>query len=170
MKNILIVFCFSLWSVHSFAEVINITGTVSASPCTVDTVRSTLSADLDDTPATTLTVTQGTRQKNLSVILKDCPVSTTKVTARFSGTPYPDDPTKGYANEGTSKQLGVQIRLQSDQVWDSTSVGPGGSSTVNVNTADHSATFNLLARAYTKTGNVMPGTIKSSITVSFDYQ
>lgn len=170
MKRVMTFLCFSFLSVSSVAEVINITGTVSASPCTIDTVGSTLSADLGDTPATTLTVTQGTRQKNLSIILKDCPISTTKVTAKFSGTPYSDDPTKGYANEGTSKGVGVQIRLQSDPTWDSTSVGPGGSSTVNVNSSDHRAIFNLIGRAYTTTGNVMPGTIQSSITVTFNYQ
>lgn len=158
-----------LFSSMSYGDVVNITGTVTATPCTVDTTKSDLSVDIGSFDASSLSAAGATGgQKLFNLVLKDCPSTTSIVKATFTGTVYKDDNT-AYANTGTATNLGLQVKLYTDP-WASITTSPGGSTQVNVNATDHTATFAMATRPYTKTGGVTPGTINTPVTVTFSYQ
>ncbi|ELY4525202.1 fimbrial protein [Cronobacter turicensis] len=150
---------------------INVTGNIISSPCTFDTSASTLNINLGDKGAADL-ATAGAEMpsKKFSLAMKDCPTGTTKVTATFTGT---DDTSStigsGFKNSGTATNMVVQIKDDASADWTS-SFKSGGSMTVNVNTSDNTAKFDLATRAYTPTGSVNPGTINTSIVADFTYQ
>ncbi|MGU3415359.1 fimbrial protein [Enterobacteriaceae bacterium C34A] len=156
---------------HASADpvTVSITGNVIASPCTFDTSNSNLSVSMGDISAPDLAAA-GTRTAHTSfkLVVKDCPVSTTKVTATFSGT-LNSDLTGGnsYANTGTAAGVAVQVKYDAD-AW-SAAFGSQESRTVNV-AADHTATFPLWAAMYTPSGNGMPGTVNATMTATFTYQ
>lgn len=160
-----------LYSGYALADsaVVNVNGRLVSSPCTVDTAKSDLTVNLGtfDAPSLAAAGAAGT-QKTFNLSLKDCPSSTTVVKAAFSGTAYKAD-AQAYANTGTATNLGLQVKLYTDP-WASITTFPGGTAQANVNTTDHTATFNMTVRPYTKTGGVMPGTINTPVTVTFIYQ
>lgn len=140
---------------------INVTGNVVASPCVIDASNATINIDLGDIQATTLaTAGTGSPWKTFDIILKGCPVSTTKAIVVFSGTQDPDDATR-YKNAGTATNLSVEL------------TGGGGMNFGNtkgttIGVASNTATFALRTRAYSK-GNTMPGTINATVVASFTY-
>ena len=152
---------------------INITGNVIASPCTVDTAGSTLNVDLGNIPLTDFATagSYGGTAKAFTVALKDCPASTTKVTAAFSGTAYSGDANLFANSTGTGRatNLGVKIK-PSGVAWTTTTVKPGGTMQANVAASTHTASFAFDTRAYSATGNVTPGTISSTMQIDFTYQ
>ncbi|WP_105606675.1 fimbrial protein [Cronobacter sakazakii] len=162
---------FSLTSNASDPVTINITGNVIASPCTFDTSASTLNIDLGEKDAASL-ATPGAEMpyKVFSLVMKDCPAGTTKVTATFIGTNDSSSTVgNGFKNTGTATNMVVQIKDNAATDWTS-SFKSGDSMTANVNTTDKTAKFDLATRAYTPTGSVIPGTINSSIVADFTYQ
>ncbi|MBC3378343.1 type 1 fimbrial protein [Serratia fonticola] len=150
---------------------VNITGKVIASPCTLDTVNSTLSVDLGDIQASALSTagTYGGPEKFFNLILNNCPATTSKVTATFSGTPYDAD-NNLFANAGSATGVGIKIKTRAEP-YTGTTVRPNQSTwAVPINAATRSATFAFATSAYTATGNVTPGTISSVMQVAFTYQ
>ncbi|MDI7419434.1 fimbrial protein [Cronobacter turicensis] len=150
---------------------INVTGNIISAPCTFDTSASTLNIDLGEKGISDL-ASAGAEMpyKVFSLAMKGCPAGTTKVTATFTGT---DDTSStvgnGFKNTGTATNMVVQIKDNTSSDWTS-SFKSGDSMTVNVNTSDNTAKFDLATRAYTPTGSVNPGTINTSIVANFTYQ
>ncbi|HGM5490687.1 TPA: fimbrial protein [Serratia fonticola] len=145
---------------------ININGRVIASPCTVDGAQS-VNVDLGQNieAASLSTAGSSSEWSSFNLNLKNCPASTSNVTATFSGTADSTSPNY-YRNTGTATGVAVQLFKANS----STSLGNGSTFVSAVNATAHTATFPLAARAYTATGNVMPGTIASVVQVTFTYQ
>lgn len=161
-----------LFSTKSIATPVsvNITGNVLAAPCTFDTINSQLSVPLGDTLATNLaTASSASNHTSFKLVLKDCPVSTTKVTATFDG-PLNADLAGGnsYASTGTAKGVSVKVKFDAD-MWASGAFGKNTQKTVNV-AADHTATFPLWAAMYSPSGGATPGTVNTTMTATFTYQ
>ncbi|MFZ1872059.1 MAG: fimbrial protein [Chania sp.] len=146
---------------------IKITGTIKASPCTVDASSgNVVNVDLGtDIKAATLTAAKGSDWVPFALHLKDCPTSTTSVTAAFSGTQAAEE-TGLYQNTGDADK--VQIELQN--VATSTRQGNNSTLVAPVLLATNDATFNLRARAYSSTGGVTPGSVVGTVQVAFTYQ
>ena len=148
---------------HAADSTINITGTVVASPCTIEAVKN---VDLGDIDATKLAAT-GTSSDyvSFSVNLTDCPATTTSATATYSGTASNTD---YYANSGTAKNVEVEVASS----YSSLPMGNGATQGVNIDAAKHSASFNLKAcvRNDGKGSAVTPGTVSSAIQVAVAYK
>lgn len=157
-------------SVYATPVQINISGKVTASPCNVDLANSTLNIDLGETPANDL-ATSGAFgvEKTFTIALKDCPATTTKATATFSGTATAGD-ANGFANTGTAANVAVKIKPAA-AAWSDNTVNPNQSTwQQNVNAASHTVNYDFAARPYTVSGNVSPGTIISTMQIAFTYQ
>ncbi|MBF4179900.1 fimbrial protein [Lelliottia nimipressuralis] len=142
---------------------INITGTVVASPCTIEAVKN---VDLGDIDATKLATT-GTASTfiNFSINMTDCPATTTSATATYSGTASNTD---YYANSGTAKNVEVEVASS----YSSLPMGNGATQGVNIDAATHAASFNLKARVKNdgKGSAVTPGSVSSAIQVAVQYK
>lgn len=149
---------------------LNITGVVKASPCTVeaDDTSGNINVDLGTSiQAASLTAGTGSDWKQFDLKLKDCPPTTTSVTAAFTGTPATEGGAGDmYRNTGDASK--VQIELQDR----TTSIRKGNASTMTamVSTASYDATFPLQARAYSVEGGVTPGSIVGTVQVTFTYE
>lgn len=146
---------------------LNITGTIKASPCTVDsadgqTVNVNLGTDIK--AASLSTGGQGSTLVPFTLHLKDCPTSTSSVTATFSGVQADEDATL-YKNTGDATK--VQIDLQD---MSGVRKGNGSTMTATVVQATSDASFPLQARAYTVKGGATPGSVVGTVQVSFTYQ
>ncbi|MEG2734538.1 MAG: fimbrial protein [Hafnia sp.] len=160
---------FLLMSISSQAAdrvVINITGRVIASPCTVDNkglynvdLGSNIPSNMFNTPAS------GADWIPFDITLSDCPLGTSSVTATFTGTPDSDDPTT-YANtNGSEFAQRVSIELQ-----DTTGANLGNSKSLTKNVAlNATVKFPLRARAYSKKGGVTAGKISTQVLMSLTY-
>ncbi|OMQ20392.1 fimbrial protein [Serratia oryzae] len=146
---------------------INITGTIKASPCTVDaSAGNVVNVDLGtNIQAASLTAGKGSDWVPFALHLKDCPTSTTSVTAAFSGTQAAEEAGL-YQNTGDADK--VQIELQN--VATSTRLGNNSTLVAPVLSTTKDATFSLRARAYSANGGVTPGSIVGTVQVAFTYQ
>lgn len=141
---------------------VNITGNVVASPCTLDVANSDLTVDLGNIPTTTLaTIGATSTAKPFKLTVNMCPAATTNAILSFSGTEDTVAPGR-YVNTGTATNLAVEV-LQG-----STLQGPGTTMSLPIQ-ADRTATFNLQSRAYAK-GQSTPGTIIATLQATFIYQ
>lgn len=153
-------------SYSALAVDLKITGTIKASPCTVDAAGGNINVNLgDNIQATSLTAKTGSTWVPVTISLKDCPTSTTQITAAFSGTQAAEE-TGLYKNTGDATN--VQIELQNV----ATGVRQGNGSTLitPVVLATNQATYNLQARAYSFQGDVAPGSVVGTVQVAFTYQ
>lgn len=153
-------------SVHA-DTVMNITGNIKASPCTVNTPAGGISVALgNNIQAPTLNAAgMGSPWVGFPINVTGCPAATTAATMTLSGTPDTTQ-TSMFANTGTATN--AQIQLQN--VSDSRTLGNGATVIQPVDVSSHSATFNLQARAYTSQGGVMPGTLIGVVLATFTYQ
>jgi minor fimbrial subunit len=142
---------------------INITGTVVASPCTIEAVKN---VDLGDIDATKLATT-GTSSAyvSFSVNLTDCPATTTSATATFSGTASNTD---YYANSGTAKNVEVELVTS----YSSANMGNGKSMNVSIDSATHASSFNLKTHVKNdgKGSAVTPGSVSTAIQMAVAYK
>ncbi|MGP2408143.1 fimbrial protein [Yersinia sp. 2545 StPb PI] len=144
---------------------INITGNVIATPCTVDAANSVMNIEFDNIQATALaTAGSFSPWKSFAITLSNCPVSTTKVSAAFSGTADTSDATR-YKNTGTASNMSVELQSSGG-----VNLGNSKKTNVTVNSSNKQAVFSLQTRAYSAAGNVMPGTINSTVLATFTYQ
>lgn len=151
----------------SSALTIDITGTVVASPCTVNGGDESLDVNLGNNIEADEMSSPGnaTNWKNFSLKLTNCPPSTTSFSVAFAGTADSDD-ASFYANTGTATNLKLALTSQ-----DGSTVFNNGSSLENVliDTSTNAYSLDLRTRAESK-GLVMPGTIKGQIQATFTYQ
>jgi|EndMetStandDraft_3_1072993.scaffolds.fasta_scaffold02516_7 minor fimbrial subunit len=148
---------------HAADSTINITGTVVASPCTIEAVKN---VDLGDIDATKLAAT-GTSSDyvSFSVNLTNCPATTTSATATFSGTASNTD---YYANSGTAKNVEVELVTS----YSSANMGNGKSMNVTIDSATHASSYNLKTHVKNdgKGSAVTPGSVSSAIQMAIAYK
>lgn len=144
---------------------LNITGNVIASPCQVSSESITKSVDLgQNIQASTLQAAGSTTDwVNFDINLNSCPAGTTKAIMTMHGSADLANPRDMYLNTGTATNLAVQVQSQAgDQL--------GDTKTISGTIASNAYTYKLRARAYTQNGGVMPGSINSVVTATFEYQ
>jgi len=148
---------------HAADSTINITGTVVASPCTIEAVKN---VDLGDIDATKLAAT-GTSSDYVSFTLNltNCPATTTSATATFSGTASNTD---YYANSGTAKN--VEVELVSS--YSSTNMGNGKTFNIGIDAATHGASYGLKTHVKNdgKGSAATPGSVSSAIQIAMAYK
>lgn len=139
---------------------ITVNGKVVAKPCTVSTTNATV--ELGDLYTFSL-VSAGAASAwhGVSLDLSNCPISTSRVTASFSGTA---DATGYYKNQGTAGN--IQLELQDDG---GTTLNNGATKAVQVDDSTQSARFPLQVRALTVNGGATQGTIQAVISVTYTY-
>jgi minor fimbrial subunit len=149
---------------------IKITGTVKASPCTVDAVGGDVNVDLGEIKAHTLVAGAGSNFENFSLDLSDCPVSTTDVIATFTGTAA-DESADLYKNAAANPAGSVQIEMvDGSPSGANRRLGSGSDMKVLVDHATNKATFPLKARAFSTNGGATPGSIEGVVQVALTYQ
>lgn len=144
---------------------LNITGNVIASPCQVSSDSITKSVDLgQNIQASSLQAAgSATNWVNFDINLNSCPPGTTVAIMTMHGTADLYNPADMYRNTGTATNLSVQLQSQAgDQL--------GNTKTISGTIASNAYTYKLRARAYTQNGGVMPGSISSVVTATFEYQ
>lgn len=157
---------FALASQAAKADTImNITGNIKASPCTVNVPAGGLNVDLGQNIQAAGLADPGAASdwKAFSIALTACPTSTATVILTMNGTPDKDDSTM-YANTGTAGN--AQIEVQNS---DGTRLGNASQYSKEIDAASRGTEFDMLARAYTVNGNVTPGTINGVLLATFTY-
>lgn len=149
--------------------ILNITGTIKASPCTVNTddASGNIGVDLGtDIQANSLAEAGSASEwKAFDLKLTNCPATTTTVVAEFTGTAAEETGvTDMYKNTGDASK--VQIELQDS----ATSTRKGNGSTMQAAVSANAATFPLKARAYTVEGSATPGSVVGTVQIGFTYQ
>jgi minor fimbrial subunit len=166
MKRIGLVMVAGMITTAAQATNLNINGIVVASPCIVDTGSVSQDVDFQQLRSTDLkTAGSSSDWLPFEVKLNNCPVATSKVTVTFSGTSVSGDTTL-FANAGTAQNVAVQIAPDANR---SNLLPNGGGMTVNVD-AQRNATYALVGRMNSPTGNTGPGTINSVVQMNFTYQ
>lgn len=137
----------------------NISLTVTAGTCTVDSSTSiqdfgyVFAGDIKGRGA----------YKNFSLTLSNCSYATSKVTATFSGNADATSPSWYYKNMGTATGISIELATRGG----GSGLGNGKSMTASVDSS-RKATFNL-STSINQEANPMPGTILSTITVTYSY-
>lgn len=147
---------------------ISVTGRVLASPCIVNSGSGDLLIDLGQNIQANTLENPGSGSPLVSQNLKltNCPVGTTNVTVKFTGT-ADSVSTNMYKNTGAGAATSLAIELSNG--GDGSLLSNNTSITQPVQ-ADKTVTFKLNARAYTAQGSVMPGTINAIVVADFTYQ
>ncbi|CNI11569.1 putative mannose-resistant/Proteus-like fimbrial protein [Yersinia aldovae] len=145
---------------------LSVTGHVVASPCNVDSGSVSKDIDFGQLRSTDLKTAGSTSDwQAFQIKLTNCPLSTNKATATFSGTPATENNTL-YANTGTAENVAVQMAQDSDKAK---VLGNGSSMTVDID-ARHNAVYDLTGRLLSVAGNTGPGTFSSVVQMNFTYQ
>lgn len=151
----------------SFADSsLELTGKVVASPCIVDTSTVNKTVVLGTLQRRDLqTAGEGGDWQDFDLLLTDCPVGTTKVTAVFNGTADTQD-VQAWKNTGTSGNMALKIASRDH----STIYASGSSLITSVSTNNRSASFPLSVRMFTPLGNATAGTFLAVMNVEFTWQ
>ena len=160
-----------LWAVGGMNAVqaadINLSGTVVASACTVDTGTKEQTVTFDQARAVDYTKVGNTSEwQDFELALSGCPLSTTQVTALFSGNADNDDGTKFANAQGSATGMALQIMTR-DHLKE---IPPAGKLAVTIDGDSRRAVFPLSARMYTPTGLVTAGEFKTIVQLTFTYQ
>lgn len=160
-----------LWAVSGINSVqatdINLSGTVVASACIVDTDTVDQTVNFEQARAVDYHIVGDTSEwQDFELTLSACPISTTKVTALFSGEADRDDTTKFANVQGDASGIALQIMTR-DHL---TEISPEDVYQVGVDNKSHRAEFPLSARMYTATGQVTAGEFRATVQLTFTYQ
>lgn len=144
---------------------INVTGNIVASPCEIQSDSTNIVVDLGQSiQASTLqNAGNATPWVGFDVNLINCPAVTSSATITFQGMADSGNPVDMYTSSGTALNVAVQMQGIGGQP-----LGNGRSLTGAF--ASNAYSFHLRARAYTNTGYVTPGTIRSVVTAAITYQ
>lgn len=146
---------------------INIRGTVVASACSVDTGTKDQTVTFEQARAVDyLDVGNTSEWQDFELTLSTCPLSTTKVTAQFSGDADSDDNTKFANAMGSASGMALQLMTRDHQ----TEISPQDTLAVDVDKDSRRALFPLSARMYTPTGHVTSGEFQTMVQLTFTYQ
>lgn len=150
-----------------YAADINLSGTVVASACSVDTGTKEQTVTFDQARAVDYTKVGNTSEwQDFELTLTGCPLSTTQVTALFSGNADQDDGTKFANAQGSATGMALQIMTR-DHLKE---IPPAGKLAVNIDGTSRRAVFPLSARMYTPTGLVTAGEFRTVVQLTFTYQ
>lgn len=160
-----------LWAISNISTAqatdINLSGTVVASACTVDTGTKEQTVTFDQARAADYVKMGDTSEwQDFELTLSGCPAATTKVTALFSGDADNDDVTKFANAQGNAGGMALQIMTR-DHL---TEISPAGELAVSVDSQSRRAVFPLSARMYTPTGKVTAGEFNTIVQLTFTYQ
>lgn len=146
---------------------VNVTGRVTASPCTLDLANSDLNVNLGDSLEASDLANVGDTSTPVpfKLVVNACPTTTVSAVAIFGGSEDSGAPGR-YVSTGAAENIAVEVR---DTSATPTLKGPGTTMTQAINANDHSATFYLQASVYAK-GTASGGTVASTMQVSFTYQ
>ncbi|MFV8868561.1 fimbrial protein [Serratia fonticola] len=146
---------------------VNVTGRVTAIPCTLDLANSDLNVNLGDNLEASDLANVGATSTPVpfKLVVNSCPTTTVNAIATFGGSEDTGAPGR-YVSSGTARNIAVEVR---DTSATSALKGPGTSMTQTINLSDRTATFDLQASIYSK-GAATGGTIASTMQVSFTYQ
>ncbi|ECE6742734.1 type 1 fimbrial protein [Salmonella enterica subsp. salamae] len=160
-----------LWGVCGIQTVqaadINLSGTVVASACIVDTGTIDQTVTFEQARAVDYTRVGDTSEwQDFELTLSACPSSTSQVTALFSGDANSDDITKFANAQGSASGMALQIMTRDHQ----TEISPEETLAVSVDRTSRRAIFPLSARMYTPTGHVTSGEFQTTVQLTFTYQ
>lgn len=145
---------------------LNISGTVVASPCTVDISSVSQDVNFGTVRNTDLKEAGSVSDwKSFTVNLNSCPASTSKAKVTFTGNPAAEDATL-YTNAGSASNVAVQMAADSNKTQ---ILGNGTSMTVDID-AQHKAEYQLAGRLISVNGNTGAGTFESIVQMNFTYQ
>lgn len=167
-KALTLTLCLAAVLVHSTVSAdtqIRITGTIKASPCKVDMPDGVVNVDLgQNIQASTLSEAgSSTEWKPFSIVLNDCPATTSVATMTLDGLPDKLE-SNMFTNTGSATQ--VQIEVQSNT---GEPLHQGAQMTQNISDT-RGAAFEMKARAYSAQGNATPGSIIGTLQATFTYQ
>lgn len=146
---------------------INITATVTATPCAVkapSTIPLGFSLDASEVAASGVdSATYGTA----NIALTGCPATTKSIDAKFTGPSVAGD-TSGFGMKGSDGNIATtgSIRLANA---DTSAVISSTANTYTVTPAGGAATFKLKAYIHSITGSVEPGVYTTPIEVTYAY-
>ncbi|UAN29732.1 type 1 fimbrial protein (plasmid) [Serratia ureilytica] len=157
------------YTVNAADVTINFTGMVVASPCTITATSQTV--NLGDNIQARDLATPGNFSAFVpfTLNLTNCPLSTSTVVATFNGTPpssgaiYPGA-SQLYANTGTATNVAVQLTDTSG-----VNVLGNGASLAPITVVAGNVTIPLQANIMAIDSGVMPGSITSTVGVTFIY-
>lgn len=149
------------------AENVAVNGRIVASPCTVDAASASQTVDFGRVKKRNMQQAGNASDwRPFQVSLINCPPTTSRVTASFTGMPFPGDATL-YASSGTALGVAVQVAQDADK---SRIQGLGSSMVVDVDPVKHTATYALSARLFSPNGDIAAGDVNSQLLMSFTYQ
>lgn len=140
---------------------ITVNGRVVAKSCTIGTVSTNVAlGNLTTFSLVGAGAVSSWHTVNLS--LTNCPIGTSRVTAKFTGT---SDSTGNYfKNAGSAGNIALQLADSNGN-----NIQNGGSLTNTVNDSSVSTNFALQVRAISPAGSATQGTIQSTIDVTYTW-
>ncbi|WP_428833914.1 fimbrial protein [Pantoea ananatis] len=148
---------------HAADVTITVKGKVVATPCTVSTTSETV--DLGNLYTFDLRTAGATSAwKTVDLNLTACPVGTTQVTAKFTGTA--DSSGNYYANQAASGAGNIAIQLADTS---GSNLPNNATKQVAVDYPAQTASFALQVRAITVNGNATQGQVQTVINVTYTY-
>lgn len=142
-----------------------ITGNVVASPCQVSQDSASKIVNIGDNIQASTLQTAGAASDwvNFDLSIHSCPAGSSKATITMHGTPDTSDKASLYKNMAKAGFVAVQVQMVTGEA-----MGDGKSYTGTI--VNNAYTYKMRARAYTATGGVTPGDIRTSMTATFTYQ
>lgn len=152
---------FTIGTAKGVDVTITVNGRVVAKSCTISTVNTNVAlGNISTFSLVNAGSTSAWHTVNLS--LTNCPIGTSRVTAKFTGT---SDSTGNYfKNAGSAGNIALQLADSSGN-----NIQNGGSLTNAVNDSNVSTNFALQVRAISPAGSVTQGTIQSTIDVTYTW-
>lgn len=147
---------------------INITATVTATPCTVTTTPTVnIGFDLgaDQVAAAN---TDSLSNVETSILLTGCPATTKSVEATFTG-PEVNGDANGYGMKGSNGNIASTGSIRLTNMADNTQIDKANNKYTVIPAADGSAEFKLKAYMHSITGSVEPDTYTTPIEVTYAY-
>ncbi|WP_193016394.1 fimbrial protein [Proteus sp. FME41] len=145
---------------------LNFSGNIKAATCNISG-GSNINIDLKEMPANLFNTTNSSSVWNdFTIKLVNCSPTINQVKLTFSGTADSADSNNLYKNEGTAKNIAVQLQNKNSNGLiplgnqKSLYIAVNGQSSVNVP---------LRTRAFSKLGNATPGTVSAKITATIVY-
>ncbi|MBG5950021.1 MULTISPECIES: fimbrial protein [Proteus] len=153
-----------LCSPFAVASVVNINvyGSVIASPCELETKNYLI--DLNKINIRNIKNNQKSDWVDFSIRLKNCPITTNKVTMTLKGTVDPNYP-EYFINSGTAKNTALNIATQLNK----NIIKNNEKLIVNINQQTHNAEFPLSARIIGYGSNITVGSFKSHLELTLLY-
>ncbi|NBM54476.1 fimbrial protein [Proteus sp. G2669] len=146
---------------------VNFSGNIRAATCNISG-GSNINIDLKEMPANLFKTTNSSSVwNNFTIKLIDCSPTINQVKLTFTGTPDNADVDNLYKNEGTAKNIAVQ--LQNENSNGLIPLGNQKSLYIAVN-GQSSVNIPLRTRAFSKLGNATPGTVSAKITATIVYR